>query len=241
MGLACGMVAGLAGLEITEVTLRGYRADYWLGDKDLMLEVSGQESGDLATLCDEKSEQLANNPYGKDGYVCVANYLDAELGRGFLQLFLKRRTTMSSELIGEKSRLILRLEDAKRRKSTRDVFDLASKAAALEGKIARDLILADRDEDALINLISQATCFGDAKRFIEKERVLHFAAELAIEKGPRNGLRRNLKNRWKLPKPGIDLSPSLSIFRVTVGCEDPKRKPTRRLRSTFQIQVTITR
>jgi hypothetical protein len=69
LGLACGMVAGLAGLEITEVTLRGDRADYWLGDKDLMLEVSGQESGDLAALCDEKSEQLANNPYGKDGYL----------------------------------------------------------------------------------------------------------------------------------------------------------------------------
>jgi superfamily II DNA or RNA helicase len=100
---------------------------------------------------------------------------------------------MSSELIGEKSRLILQLEDAKRRKSTRDVFDLASKAAALEGKIARDLILADRDEDALINLISQATCFGDAKRFIEKERVLHFAAELAIGKRPSKWIAQELE------------------------------------------------
>jgi DNA repair protein RadD len=88
--------------------------------------------------------------------------------------------TMISDLIGEKSRLILQLEQAKLRRSTRDIFDLASKAASLEGKIARDLILADRDDDALVNLISQATCFGDAKRFIEKERVLHFAAELAV-------------------------------------------------------------
>ena len=78
LGLACGMVTALTGLEITEVTLRGDRADYWLGDKDLMLEVSGQESGDLAALCEEKSEQLANNPHGKDGYVCVANYAEAK-------------------------------------------------------------------------------------------------------------------------------------------------------------------
>jgi hypothetical protein len=89
LGLACGMVAGLAGLEITEVTLRGDRADYWLGDKDLMLEVSGQESGDLATLCDEKSEQLANNPYGKDGYVCVANYSAAEARLWFFTAVLE--------------------------------------------------------------------------------------------------------------------------------------------------------
>ena len=80
---------GLAGLEITEVTLRGDRADYWLGDKDLMLEVSGQESGDLARLCDEKSEQLANNPYGKDGYVCVANYSDAEARLWFFTAVLE--------------------------------------------------------------------------------------------------------------------------------------------------------
>ena len=63
-------------------------ADYWLGDKDLMLEVSG-ESGDLARLCDEKSEQLANNPYGKDGYVCVANYSDAEARLWFFTAVLE--------------------------------------------------------------------------------------------------------------------------------------------------------
>jgi len=78
LGLACGMVSAFTQMEVTEVTRRGEKADYWLGDRELMLEVSGQESGDLAALCQEKSTQLQDNPYGKDGFVCVANYSDAE-------------------------------------------------------------------------------------------------------------------------------------------------------------------
>jgi len=77
LGLACGMVSAFTQLEITEVTRRGDKADYWLGDRELMLEVSGQESGDIAELCQEKSIQLQDNPYQKDGFVCVANYSDA--------------------------------------------------------------------------------------------------------------------------------------------------------------------
>jgi hypothetical protein len=77
LGLACGMISAFTQMEITEVTRRGDKADYWLGDRELMLEVSGQESGNLAALCQEKSAQLQENPYGKDGFVCVANYSDA--------------------------------------------------------------------------------------------------------------------------------------------------------------------
>ena len=77
LGLACGMVTAFAQMEITEVTRRGEKADYWLGDRELMLEVSGQEAGDLAALCQKKSAQLQDNPFGKDGFVCVANYADA--------------------------------------------------------------------------------------------------------------------------------------------------------------------
>jgi hypothetical protein len=77
LGLACGMISAFTQMEVTEVTRRGEKADYWLGDRELMLEVSGQESGDLAALCQEKSTQLQDNPYGKDGFVCVANYSDA--------------------------------------------------------------------------------------------------------------------------------------------------------------------
>jgi hypothetical protein len=78
LGLACGMISAFTQMEVTEVTRRGEKADYWLGDRELMLEVSGQESGDLAALCQEKSTQLQDNPYGRDGFVCVANYSDAE-------------------------------------------------------------------------------------------------------------------------------------------------------------------
>jgi hypothetical protein len=77
LGLACILVARRAGLEITEVTRRGEKADYWLGNKEALLEVSGQEEGNLETLCEAKAVQLKANPFGKSGFVCVAIYGDA--------------------------------------------------------------------------------------------------------------------------------------------------------------------
>ena len=74
LGLASILVSESAGLEITEVTRRGEKADYWLGDKQLLLEVSGQQSGDLDDLCSQKAAQLRENPFRKPGFVCVANY-----------------------------------------------------------------------------------------------------------------------------------------------------------------------
>jgi len=74
LGLACICVSESAKLQITEVTRRGEKADYWLGDKRFLLEVSGQQSGSLDELCSQKAEQLKSNPFGKAGYVCVANY-----------------------------------------------------------------------------------------------------------------------------------------------------------------------
>lgn len=78
LGLACILVKERAQMEITEVTRRGERADYWLGDRVMMLEVSGQEDGSLTALAKEKTKQLRENPFNKDGYVCVANYTAAE-------------------------------------------------------------------------------------------------------------------------------------------------------------------
>jgi hypothetical protein len=74
LGLACILLTERAGLEITEVTRRGEKADYWLGDKRFLLEVSGQQSGTLEGLCSEKAAQLLENPFDKPGYVCVAIY-----------------------------------------------------------------------------------------------------------------------------------------------------------------------
>jgi len=77
LGLACILVAHCPGLEITEVTRRGDKADYWLGDKELLLEVSGEQTGSIDEMCAKKAEQLLQNPFGKGGYVCVAVYANA--------------------------------------------------------------------------------------------------------------------------------------------------------------------
>lgn len=100
---------------------------------------------------------------------------------------------MNKEFISRKSHLILALEAAKRAKENRKILELASEAAALEGRIARDFILEDRSDDALVNLISQASCFGDAKRFTEKQRVLHFAAVMAIGRKAEKWIQDELK------------------------------------------------
>ena len=74
LGLACVLMSKRAGLQITEVTKRRDKADYWIGDKEYLLEVSGEQSGNLADLCKRKAKQLLANPFGKPGFVCVAIY-----------------------------------------------------------------------------------------------------------------------------------------------------------------------
>ena len=74
LALACASVEHFAQMEVTEVTRRGERADYWLGDRELLLEVSGQQDGDVEALHEEKAQQLRDNPYAMDGFVCVASY-----------------------------------------------------------------------------------------------------------------------------------------------------------------------
>lgn len=74
LGLACILVTIRTKLTITEVTRRGDRADYWLGNREYLLEVSGQQQGDIDSLHIKKSQQLRTNPYGRDGYACVANF-----------------------------------------------------------------------------------------------------------------------------------------------------------------------
>ena len=84
-----------------------------------------------------------------------------------------------TELIRGKSALLLDLEEAKRNGNKRKIIDLASLAATLEGQIARELVKSAREGDALINLISQASCFRDAERLIEARRSLQNALLLA--------------------------------------------------------------
>lgn len=77
LGLACILLHHNAGQTIIEVTRRGEKADYWLRGREEMLEVSGQQSGNIDALFRTKAQQLLANPYKKPGYVCVAIYDDA--------------------------------------------------------------------------------------------------------------------------------------------------------------------
>jgi len=83
------------------------------------------------------------------------------------------------ELVSAKNALLLDLETARLKQSHRHIIDIASQAAVLEGRIAREYILANRFQDALVNLISQASCFQDARRIVEARRVLDFALQYA--------------------------------------------------------------
>ena len=79
LAMACILCDQKAKLAITEVTRRGDRVDYWLGTRQLLLEVSGTESGDIDDVCSKKaSQQLQQNPFSKDGYVCAARFESLE-------------------------------------------------------------------------------------------------------------------------------------------------------------------
>jgi hypothetical protein len=78
LGLACMLVHHRLGMQLTEVTYRGEKVDYWLGDKEFVIEVGGRQECDLDQFCEQKAtEQLRTNPFERDGYVCVAEFSTA--------------------------------------------------------------------------------------------------------------------------------------------------------------------
>jgi superfamily II DNA or RNA helicase len=84
------------------------------------------------------------------------------------------------DVIREKSRLVLELEDAKRQRlgGRRHVEHLATSVAVLESRIANWLRAEGRREDAVVSLISAASCLADARRRSEAKRILQRAREL---------------------------------------------------------------
>lgn len=82
-GLACILLSERTNKKITEVTQRGDRADYWLGNREMMLEVSGHQTGPLEALNEEKKKQLLDNPHEADGYVCAAIFSECEASLRF--------------------------------------------------------------------------------------------------------------------------------------------------------------
>lgn len=84
IGMACLIIPTYCdGRQLLEVTRRGDRADYWLGyhpgEKVALLEVGGTEKRSIQVLLNEKTNQLAGNPYGVDGYVVVARFESFEV------------------------------------------------------------------------------------------------------------------------------------------------------------------
>lgn len=77
-----------------------------------------------------------------------------------------------SDLIRSKTFVILALEKAKASGDHTAVRRLGMRAAEMEASIAAALIAAGRVEDALVNLISQASCLQDVGLFAEASAVL---------------------------------------------------------------------
>jgi len=74
LALACVSMAHRANKQITEAMDLGDGPDYWLGNREEVLEVGGKVGCDLDAFRDEKRKQLLGNAYGKDGYICVVDF-----------------------------------------------------------------------------------------------------------------------------------------------------------------------
>lgn len=87
------------------------------------------------------------------------------------------------ELIKKKNALLMELETAKQQMRRKDVFQLGSLVATLEGKVADIYVESGQLDRAAVNLISQASCLLDSNRKTEAQRI--FAKVLSICHAPR--------------------------------------------------------
>ena len=79
----------------------------------------------------------------------------------------------------EKTTKLLALEFAKQSGDNREVFHLGSEVAALEGIIARAYISKGEPQNAVINLISQASCLCDSRRYSEAVKAFRRALSIS--------------------------------------------------------------
>jgi DNA repair protein RadD len=83
------------------------------------------------------------------------------------------------ELLKNKNKLLIELEKTKLEShSRREIESVASKAAVLETQLAAAFLFNDRKEDAVVSIISAASCLSDARREEEAKRLLHRARML---------------------------------------------------------------
>lgn len=87
IALAFLLMTNLVQKEIVEVSLRGSRADYFVDQRNYMLEISGTESAaHLTSRHTEKVRQLLANPFGRDGYVFVCCFSNQRAKLSFHRL-----------------------------------------------------------------------------------------------------------------------------------------------------------
>jgi len=108
----------------------------------------------------------------------------------------------------EKSAKLLMLEAAKKEQRTKDIFHLGSDAATFEGRIAEAYLDMGEHQKAIVNIISQASCLCDSKRFLEAHKVFKRALSLR----PSDDVKRWIEGELsRLPPCDLRESPFSSI------------------------------
>jgi hypothetical protein len=183
IGITCILfpkVVNLTGMEVSE---RGTRADYWINNKQYLIEISGTETeGELFRRHREKVEQLLDNPDGKDGYVVVVCFSSKNILFSFhrqeeVNMANKPNPPYSDDvqrIIGDKSSTLLQArlcQSLGLKQEAEKFFDFA---ANKEERIANLLEAGGNVEDALINWISAASCYNMAGKYHQARDLFTF-------------------------------------------------------------------
>lgn len=108
----------------------------------------------------------------------------------------------------EKNAKLLALEFAKLSKNNRDIFHLGSEVAALEAIIARAYLAKGEVENAVINLISQASCLCDSRRYSEAVKVFKRALSLSTISDTKQWIEKELT---RIPLVTLRVNPFQSL------------------------------
>lgn len=183
IGITCILfpkVVNLSGMEVSEI---GTRADYWICNKQYLIEISGTETErELFRRHREKVEQLLDNPDGKDGYVVVVCFSSKYILFSFhrqeeINMANKPKPPYSDDvhrLIGDKSSTLLQARlclSLGLKKEAEKFFDFV---ANKEEQIANLLEASGHFEDAVINWISAASCYSMAEKHHKARELFQF-------------------------------------------------------------------
>ena len=139
-----------------------------------------------------------------------------------------------SDLVQEKNALLIELECAKSTKAKRTIIStLASKAAVLEAEIAALLLTQGKRDKAVINLISQASCYLDAKREAEAARILEMALAVTQIKETRHWIQTTLTPLSAARRVGVLFSSLRTNISENTDLRRPQRECYRAAHSHF--------